>query len=163
MTVLSDGEILDLVDRGFLIKEGFSAKSLTPNGYDVRIGKVMYDGMTMETCTISASSSFYASSIEYFSLPDDIMGEIWIRSSYSRKGIIGSFGAIDAGFVGNLTFFFLNAGAAQVELKSGDRIAQIVFHKLSDKAALGYGGRSGNYQFSKGIRLNSNGDVKNGE
>jgi len=153
LSVLSDNEIVSLAASGKLITKNFSSDSVTPNGYDVRIGSIMYKDSATDHCSVSPTSGFYVSSLEYFAFPETIMGEIWIRSSYSRKGLIGSFGAIDAGFSGNLTFFFMNAGTIKIELSSGDRIAQIVFHRLGRSAVKGYEKRSGNYQFSEGITL----------
>ncbi len=155
MSVLSDNEILDMINEGNLISKDFSLSSLTPNGYDVRIGSIKLLEKVEEHIEVPAGSGFYVSSMEYFSFPDTVMGEIWIRSSYSRKGIIGSFGAIDAGFSGNLTLYFYNASSSPIELHSGDRIAQVVFHRLEQSAKSNYEQRSGSYQFSKGITLNS--------
>ena len=155
MSVLSDNEILDMIKEGNLISKDFSLSSLTPNGYDIRIGSIRLGKRVEEHIEAPAGSGFYVSSLEYFSFPDTVMGEIWIRSSYSRKGVIGSFGAIDAGFSGNLTLYFFNAGSSPIELNSGDRVAQVVFHRLERSAKSNYEQRSGNYQFSKGITLNS--------
>jgi len=71
-----------------------------------------------------------------------------IRSSLAREGIIGSFAVVDPGFRGQLTLNLHNVSDKEVTLHEGERIVQIVFHRLGSAANKGY---SGSYQNSKGI------------
>jgi dCTP deaminase len=153
MTALPDHEIVTLVSSGKLISENFSPGSVTPNGYDLRIGsmKLMSDGMESGEINISPGSGLWVSTLEYLRIPADIMGQIWLRSSYTRKGLMGSFGAVESGFHGSLTLSIFNLGPHPVAIRTGDRIAQIVFHMLSSEPELGYVDRSGNYAGSRGI------------
>jgi dCTP deaminase len=95
---------------------------------------------------------------EYLELPPDLVGEIWIRTTWVRKGVLSSFGRIDAGFHGNLTFSAINASTGPVELPIGERFAQVVFEELKSLPAKSYKERSGNYHGQRGITL----EPKNG-
>ncbi|MCL6089880.1 MAG: dCTP deaminase [Candidatus Thermoplasmatota archaeon] len=154
MTVLCDADILKMAERNDLISEEFSKDSLTPNGYDLRIAQISLDGENMQKeVSVKGGDRFLVSTLEYISLPDNIVGQIWIRSSYARRGVLGSFGAVDSGFKGNLTLSFFHAGKDQLQLRSGERIAQIIFHKLENISEKSYKERSGNYQGSRGITV----------
>ncbi|MHB8360443.1 MAG: dCTP deaminase domain-containing protein, partial [Thermoplasmataceae archaeon] len=120
MTILNDTEISEFVSRGILISENFFDKGITPNGYDFRASKIRVDGNDLETIELDLGKYALVSSMEYFAMPKDVIGNIWIRSSFARRGIIGSFGVIDAGYHGNITVGLYNAGDQIVKLESGE-------------------------------------------
>ncbi|MHB1471530.1 MAG: dCTP deaminase [Thermoplasmataceae archaeon] len=152
MVIYSDRTLVDLVQKGLIISENFSAESVTPNGYDLRVGKVRIPGSEdSEMAEIPPMTFFLVSTLEYMNIPRNAMGELWIRSSYARRGIIASFGAVDSGFRGNLTLSFFNSSAVTVKICRGERIAQIVFQSMDTEADRKYDERSGNYQNSRGI------------
>ncbi len=155
MAILSDRTISEYVEKGYLIGEGFDPLCLTPNGYDLRIDKLrlMEGKEDLEEGIVPPASPFFVSTIERMAMPDNVGGQMWIRSSYARKGVLGSFGFIDAGFNGNLTLSFFNGSTNPLEIRRGDRIAQVVFMLLTSESDVSYEGRSGNYQHSKGITL----------
>lgn len=153
MSTLSDADIMSLSLEGQLVSENFYEGSVTPNGYDLRVQHIRMNGTDESSLSISPGAHFLVSTLEYLALPDDVVGQIWIRSSFARRGIIGSFGAVDAGYHGTLTLSFLNAGIETLELKEGDRIAQIIFDRLGSKPVKGYAERSGNYQGSRGVTV----------
>ncbi len=156
MCILTDAEITSMAAAGLLISETFSSHSVTPNGYDLRIRTLRLPDAPQEVsgdAEIPARSWFVVSTLEKITLPDDISAQLWIRSSYARKGIFGSFGKVDAGFSGTLTLSFFNASSGAVRLSGGERVAQIVFERLCGKTEKNYASRSGNYQEQKDITL----------
>ncbi|MCL4331959.1 MAG: dCTP deaminase [Candidatus Thermoplasmatota archaeon] len=153
MGIFTDSQISEAVEKGLLVSENFNHGSLTPNGYDITIGSVRVGEATYENVMVKPGTFFLVGSREFFNFPDDVTGQIWIRSSYARKGLIGSFGFIDAGFKGNLTLSFLNSSGKEVEIRAGERIAQLVFSRLESSPEKPYSERSGNYQNSRGIRI----------
>ena len=157
MAVLSDCDILSLMEAGQLRIEGFSEANLTPNGYDVTIQEVLIPSINQRlsagVAKIPGNSWFVIGTKEYLVLPSDLVGEIWIRTTWVRKGILSSFGRIDAGFNGNLTFSAYNAGTGSVELPVGERFAQVVFQELKSPPKKTYEKRSGNYHGQRGITL----------
>jgi len=157
MAVLSDADIVKLIRNGRLKIEGYDENNLTPNGYDVTIEQILLP-QTGETykegvVNISGNSWFIIGTKEYLVLPPNLMGQIWIRTSWVRKGILSSFGIIDAGFNGNLTFSAYNASKGPVEVAVGERFAQVIFEELTSPPTRSYAERSGNYQGQRGITL----------
>jgi len=70
--------------------------------------------------------------LEYLAFPLDLMGYVIGRSSLGRLGlIIATATKIDPGYRGVLTLELTNVGAAPLILHPGEKIAQIVFHRLS--------------------------------
>ena len=155
--LLSDAEILDYVRGGKLIVEGFQQANLTPNGYDLSIGEILIpdrsETYSSGSAKISGNTWFLVGTSEVVELPQEITGQLWIRTSWARKGIIGSFGKVDAGFRGNLTLSAFNASHKDLEINIGSRFAQIVFMKMSRDAERDYGSRSGNYQDQRGVTI----------
>lgn len=155
MVILRDGEIEELVAKGQLISSSYRKENLTPNGYDLTINFVMVDGEESgrEEAAVGPHSVFWVSTSETISMPENIGGKIWIRSSYARKGIFGSFGFVDAGFRGTLTLAFFNGSSKEVNISRGNTIAQITFLRMDGNAELAYEKRSGNYQGQTDIKL----------
>lgn len=143
-------------ERGELRIDEFSEASLTPNGYDLRIAELSIpgEGMVREgSAIIRPGRMFFVSTMERVELPPSLCAQLWLRTTWARKGILAGLGKVDAGFRGTLTFMGTNVSSAPVELKVGDRFVQIVFETLTSPAQLTYGKRSGNYQGQNGVTL----------
>jgi dCTP deaminase len=157
MTVLSDGGILKAIESGELGIENFVEKNLTPNGYDLTIAeiKVGQDGETWTSgdIIIPPGAWFAVSTLEYIKCGPQITTQLWIRTSWARKGIISSFGKVDAGFEGTLTLSAHNSSDREVAIPIGQRFAQIVFERLDAPSEKVYAQRSGNYQGQRGVKL----------
>ena len=157
MAVLSDTDILAMLAEGSLKIEGYREGNLTPNGYDVTIREILIpssgEKISDGIASVPGNSWFVIGTEEYLILPANLVGEIWIRTTWVRKGILSSFGRIDAGFNGNLTFSAYNASRDAVEVPIGERFAQVVFEELRSPPSKSYKERSGNYQGQRGITL----------
>ncbi len=157
MGVLSDIDIQRSMNDGNLSIEPFVEKNLTPNGYDLSIEEIyikkqdqhIKDGVAV----IPALSWFAISTKEFVKMGADVTSQLWIRSSYARKGVMASFGKVDAGFHGNLTISCFNANDTELEIPIGDRFCQIVFERLESTPSELYDKKSGNYQNQRGIKL----------
>ncbi|MFP4141725.1 MAG: dCTP deaminase [Thermoplasmata archaeon] len=155
MMVLSDSQIKRLMDEGELEIKDFKEDNLTPNGYDLTVEEIVVEeGKPQDDriAVIPASSWFAVSTEEYVKFPSDIAGDLWIRTTWARKGVISSFGMIDAGFEGNLTLSAFNS-YKELEIPIGETFAQLVFHPLTEKSERSYSDRSGNYQGQEGVTL----------
>lgn len=156
MCVLPDHEILARRGSGDLIIDDFSEASLTPNGYDLRVAEISLPGRDIVregAVAIPPGSMFFISTVERVGLPPSLCAQLWLRTSWMRKGLLAGLGKVDAGFQGTLTFMSVNVSSAPVEVKVGDRFVQIVFETLSSPAHMTYGRRSGNYQGQNGVTL----------
>jgi dCTP deaminase len=157
MTVLSDKEIQKSIQNNELSIEPFDPKNLTPNGYDLSIDEIyikktnqhIKKGMAL----IPPLTWFAISTKEFVKMGPKITSQLWIRTSYARKGILASFGKVDAGFHGTLTISCFNSNHEEIEIPIGDRFCQIVFEQLSTEADVLYNERSGNYQNQRGVTL----------
>ena len=154
MTVLSDKSIIDLMAKGQITIEPFRESNLTPNGYDLTVSEIQMpnkEKISKGFLTIPPNNRFAVSTEELISCGEYHCAQLWLRTSWARKGIICSFGKIDSGFKGNLTLLGLNSSTEEIKIEIGSTFAQVVFEKLSSPADVLYSGRSGNYQDQKGI------------
>jgi len=146
--ILSDRDIKKEITKGNILIKPFNEINLTPNGYDLTVGEIYLDGEIKNEAEIENHEWFAISTLEYIKLKN-LSAQLWIRSSYARKGIIASFGKVDAGFEGNLTLSAFTA-KEKVYLKRGDRFCQIVFERLTSEPLKPYEGK---YKGQKGIKL----------
>jgi dCTP deaminase len=157
LSILSDVDIKNYIEENVLGIEPFIEKNLTPNGYDLSIDEVyikkndehIKEGMAV----IPPLSWFAVSTKEFVKMGPLITSQLWIRSSYARKGVMTSFGKVDAGFHGTLTISCFNSNDTPLEIPIGDRFCQIVFEKMNSIPSELYDKKSGNYQNQRGIKL----------
>ena len=152
--MLSDRDIIEAMKKGEIKIENFDEKSLTPNGYDLRIGEIMLSDKKLYNkgeVNIPKLTHFLVGSLEYIILGEKYVSQIWIKSRWARRGVIASFGLVDSGFEGILT---MGAFATQdISIKIGDRFAQLSFFELKNKPYKLYEERSGHYQRQKNIKI----------
>ncbi len=160
MAILSDADILDAVRSGALGLDPFEERHLTPNGYDLTVAEVMVpdvhgtdqvfrDGPV----SVPPRERFILSTREVVRMPPDVAAQLWLRTSWGRRGVLAQFGKVEAGFSGTLTVPAFNAAAAPVDVAVGDRFCQIVFERLSSSPRRLYAERSGHYQNQRGVTL----------
>jgi len=157
MSILSDKDIENSMKNADLDIEPFNPKNLTPNGYDLSIYEIFIrktdKHIKKGIAKIPAQTWFAISTKEFVKMGPQITSQLWIRSSYARKGVMASFGKVDAGFHGTLTISCFNSNDEELEIPIGDRFCQIVFEHLSSKPSALYDKKSGNYQNQRGIKL----------
>ncbi|WP_148882566.1 dCTP deaminase [Thermococcus aciditolerans] len=142
--------------RKEILIEPFNEKSLQPAGYDLRVGREAYiNGELIDVekagkVVISPKTYALILTLERIGLPDDVMGDMKLRSSLAREGLLGSFAWVDPGWDGNLTLGIYNASDEPVELSYGERFVQIAFIRLEGPAKSPY---RGNYQGSQHLVL----------
>jgi dCTP deaminase len=139
LTVLSDEQIIEHLKTGEVKLEPYEPSCLNPAGYDLR---------SLKRVVLKPKEYELVATLETVELGLGVTAYMYIRSSLAREGVIGSFAVVDPGFRGQLTLNLHNVSEKEVTLGKGERIVQIVFHKLGGKAKKGY---SGSYQNSKGI------------
>lgn len=158
MAVLSDRAIEELVDEGALGIEPFDPDNLTPNGIDLRVGEILIptdgeEATTVGVAAIPPRERFLVSTEEVVTLGETLAGQLWLRSTYARKGAIAAFGKVEAGFSGTLTIACFNAAREPLELPIGERFCQLAFETLTEAPQALYEERSGNYQDQRGVTL----------
>lgn len=157
MGILSDRDIAESLLTGFIGISNYDERGLTPNGYDLRIAEIAVRGdpdvKKEGVVSIPPRTMFYVSTVERVRMPDDICAQLWLRTTWIRRGMIGAFGKIDAGFEGTLTLGAYNATDDPVEIPIGERFCQMVFETLNSESDRNYSLRSGNYQGQTGVTL----------
>ena len=157
MSILSDIDIKRCIQKNELGIEPFVEKNLTPNGYDLSIDEIFIkktnEHIKEGTAVIPPLTWFAISTKEFVKMGAQITSQLWIRSSYARKGIMASFGKVDAGFHGTLTISCFNSNDEEIEIPIGDRFCQIVFERMESMPSELYDKKSGNYQNQRGIKL----------
>jgi len=153
--LLSDAEIRRYLAKGEIQIEPFDEGNLTPNGYDVSIEEIVVPDAKGRAPLnrIPPATRFAVSTRESIRLSRHVAGQIWLRTTWARRGVVAAFGMIDAGFSGTLTFGAFNASSDPLELPIGDRFAQVVFLTLESPASQTYDQRSGTYQGQRGVTL----------
>ncbi len=138
MPVYSDCDIVAAIASGAISISPFAEQSLSSSGYDLRSAvEVM----------MPPGGSALIHSVERVGLSPSLCAQIFIRSSFAREGIVGSFALVDPGFNGQLTLRVANLGASTVRIGEGERVAQLVFYRLQTPSSRPYAGR---YQDSSG-------------
>jgi dCTP deaminase len=135
--IVSDGTILDLLQSGALSIEPFDQSKLTPNGYDFSI---------TERVMIAPGQGIQVETVESVSIPGFMGSMMFLRSSYARRGIVASFGFVDAGFKGKIRFYLKNLGEESIEIIKEKGVFQMIFLTLDKEAVKTYALRSGHYQ-----------------
>jgi len=139
MAVLSDVEIEACIRDGSLVIVPFDNSCLSGAGYDLRLN---------EDTVILAGQNKLVATLERVELGDGVVGTLYLRSTLTRAGVIGSLALVDPGFRGQLTVLLFNAGQRPFKMKRRERFLQLVFHRLGVKTAHPYAGK---YQDSQGI------------
>ncbi len=157
MAILSDGDIAHAIKVGELKIEPFHENRLTPNGYDLGIAEILIPNqnskVTKGTVSIPPMTRFIVSTEEVVDLGPLLTAQLWLRTTWIRRGVVASFGKVDSGFRGTLTLPAFNSSSDPLELEIGKTFAQIVFEHLESKPLKLYAERSGNYQDQKGVTL----------
>ena len=154
MTVLSDEAILSALDLGELEIDPFNKDNLTPNGYDLTIKEIEIpngDKTSNGDLAIPPGKRFAVSTKERIACGPNLCAQLWLRTTWARKGIVCSFGKIDSGFDGTLTLLGFNSSEQNVILSIDVTFAQMVFEVMTGPASSLYSERSGNYQNQDGI------------
>ncbi|KAJ5178588.1 DeoxyUTP pyrophosphatase [Penicillium coprophilum] len=76
---------------------------------------------------------------ETVSVPLDVMGEIFVRSSLFRSGVTIHAGVMDSGYEGAVGALMQVVNPTGLRLYPAARLAQFVFHNMSEKVE-GYNG-----------------------
>jgi dCTP deaminase len=105
---------------------------LSAAGYDVRI---------RESVVLRPGDFALASTLERFTMPNDLLARVADKSSWARKGLTVQNTVIEPGWRGYLTLELANHGPNRLEIPAGAPIAQIIFELLDEPTEQPYTGR----------------------
>lgn len=146
MTVLSDGEIYDAMERGLFGIRPWVPDSIQPASIDLHVQEIA-DGFV-----IPPHSRRLGCTVEVVTLSDRLTGQINPRSTFARRGG-DTKGWVDPGFTGQLVLEIDNHGDEPLEIEPGSSICQLVLWRLGRPAMRPYGhpDRKSRYQGQVGI------------
>jgi dCTP deaminase len=178
--ILSDGDLLDRLERGDLVVEPLDdpETQIQPASIDLRLGNRFLefrrtnipcihpdserevDDYVSET-VIEPGGEFIlhpgdfvlGTTKERVEVPPDLVANVEGRSSLGRLAVVvhATAGFIDPGFKGKITLELSNLGTAPVALRPETRISQLVFTELVSPARRPYGKERGSkYQDQDG-------------
>lgn len=113
---------------------------------------VLEDG---DSYTLHPGDFVLGSTVEWVSIPNDIVGYVNGRSTMGRLAVVihATAGLLDPGWEGNVTLEISNLGRVPIELTPGMRIAQLTFEELKSEATVPYGSeRDSKYQAQDGVQ-----------
>ena len=157
MSILVDFEIRREVAEGRLVVEPYEDGLVQPNSYDVRLAdrfsfydesetvidpfdsKTVSEGLVhvaQESIVLKPQGFVLGATLERFTLPRDVVGQITGKSSLARLGVMVhvTAGFIDAGFShppATITLEIVNVGNRPVRLHAGMPIGQMVFTRTA--------------------------------
>ena len=167
MTVLSDHTIKQELAASRLVIEPLDEANIQPASIDLQLDRVFrifrvtrrpfvdvrqpMDDLT-ELVTIEDDEPFIiqpgtfvlGSTLEYVTLPDDIVARVDGRSSLGRLGLLvhATAGYVDPGWTGKLTLELSNQSQMPIALYYGMKISQISFLRMSTPVDRPYGSES---------------------
>lgn len=111
---------------------------LGPAGYDIRV-----DGDSWSYPPVLCPGDFkLVSSLEYVSIPDDLIAIVHDKSTWARQGLAVQNTVLEPGWQGFITLELTNhRQSGALTLFPGAPIAQIVFHKLDEATREPYNGK----------------------
>lgn len=148
--VLSDKAIEKLIAEGTKVVEPFEPKFLQPASIDLRLGndRYAYDidsyslgevieqesivRETFEQLTLAHGDTAFVGLYERISIPQNMMGIVFPRSSVTRLGIRIQTVYMNPGYIGIMPLTITNNMGIPLTLKPGKRVAQLVLFSLSE-------------------------------
>lgn len=103
---------------------------------------------------IAPPNSFVlASTIEYVTIPRNIIGLMTVKSTYARCGIVSPPTVLEPEWQGHITIEISNTTPLPARIYANEGIAQVLFFEATDICNISYADRKGKYQGQTGITL----------
>jgi dCTP deaminase len=131
--------------RGILDVLNKNDVALRQNAYERRTVVALGDGLALHP-----GQFILGSTLEFISMPPDIIGQVVSRSSWGRLGLlVATAVVVQPGYKGVLTLELVNTGGVPIILRPGSRVAQIQLWKAEEDELEPYVS-SGKYQVPVG-------------
>ena len=106
-----------------------------------------------DVCIIPPNSFALARTVEYFTIPKDVLALVVGKSTYARCGIIVNTTPLEPEWEGNITLELSNTTPLPVKIYANDGIAQVIFLGADEDCEISYKDRQGKYQGQRGVTL----------
>lgn len=95
--------------------------------------------------TMMPGEFILGSTSEFFNVPDDVGGEVKVKSTYARNGLIMAPTVLEPGWCGHLTLEIYNPLPHMAKIYIHEGISQICFDKTTSIPSVTYKSRGGKY------------------
>lgn len=112
-----------------------------------------FNYINTDVCMIPANSFVLAKSLEYFKIPDNVLGIVVGKSTYARCGVLVNVTPLEPGWEGFLTISISNTGPRPVKIYANEGIAQVLFFESGQACRSSYRDKKGKYQAQKDITI----------
>jgi len=159
MAILTDRDILnaDIIERPSRAKVSthhilgtkIMSYGLEPHGYTMTM-KEPTNTLALYTESgengrkyvyLDTGKSMMVTCNEKLTMPNDVVGFLYPKSSYSRHGLIYSLAVVDAGFSGHISFSMFNGSDTWHKIYIDEGILQIIFHRSNARPESVYSGQ----------------------
>jgi dCTP deaminase len=155
---LNSNQIIKRIHEEKLVENYDLEECISPASYEMRVGgyrdtrtKKLIPLEVGQEVRIASYGFAIIGTLEHVSLANDLLGMMYLRSTFARHGMTPWFqGIVDPGYRGGLTVVLHNLTHQQITIAGGERICHLVFDELKEPASEGY---SGKYQDSEGGAL----------
>ncbi len=159
-----DGQVRDevvsygLSSFGYDMRVAGEFRVFTPNIYNSVVDPKRIDERALveydvqDHILIPPNSYVLGRSIEYFCMPDDVLGLVLGKSTYARSGIIVNVTPLEPGWEGHVTIEIGNGTPLPAKVYAEEGIAQVVFLR-GETPEISYDEKDGKYQRQEGITL----------
>ncbi|QFQ01641.1 Deoxycytidine triphosphate deaminase [Corynebacterium urogenitale] len=162
--LLSDRDLRAAIHSGDLVLDPLDESMIQPSSIDVRLDglfrvfnnskythidpKLPQEELTTlvevegdEPFILHPGEFVLGSTLERFSIPNDLAGRLEGKSSLGRLGLVthSTAGFIDPGFSGHITLELSNAANLPIALYPGMKVGQLALFKLTSVAESPYG------------------------
>lgn len=146
--VLADRDIHKRTSENCLI-ENHDPACFTNIGYDLRADYFVSKGINVPHVTLKCGESAFVGTTENIKLPNDMIARIVLKNSRIRQGFSLDAPVYQPGHYTKVFFRLTNVSSDEIELRSGDKYAMIMFETLSRPVDSPYSGTfSGEMDFS---------------
>jgi dCTP deaminase len=133
----------------FKIFTNINTTIVDPKSFDPR-SFVDYQG---EVAIIPPNSFALGRSVEYFTIPRDVLTICVGKSTYARCGIITNVTPFEPEWEGYVTLEISNTTPLPAKIYANEGIAQVLFFQSDEPCQTSYADRQGKYQGQRGIVL----------
>jgi dCTP deaminase len=155
------------------VREGVISYGVSSYGYDLRVADEFKIFTNVNTtivdpkhfdeksfvefkgpvCIIPPNSFALARSVEYFTIPRNVLTVCVGKSTYARCGIIVNVTPLEPEWEGFVTLEISNTTPLPAKVYSNEGLCQIIFLESDELCETSYKDKKGKYQAQKGIML----------
>ena len=137
--VLTDKQIAQRV-KDFQLIDSYYDECLTSIGYDLRAKQFYMGNGAEDSVTLLPNESAFVESVEIVSMPNDLLGKVYLKNSRIRLGLTLDAPVYQPGHKTRIYFRVTNVSADSITLYAGDKYAMVVFEQLEEEPEQTYNG-----------------------